>query len=121
LKQKEYKPPHGRGQPQCTRILHQTTSTSPSPNEILFQKLFGSSTCKRITLINTKEGLISRTLTILVQKQFSTPHKAHNLTDGGRGGRKSLEQHNQYYTQQLAQIKKIKIHKIRNKLTPKVL
>jgi hypothetical protein len=100
-----------------TRQLHK----KKIGNEILFQKLFGSSTCTRITLINTKEGLISRTLTILVQKQFSTPHKAHNLTDGGRGGRKSLEQHNQYDTQQLAQIKKIKIHKIRNKLTPKVL
>jgi hypothetical protein len=68
----------------------------------------------QVTLINTKTCLIRRLSTSTAHKQSPTPHKALNLTGGGRGRRDSFEQKNQRSTQQAAQIIKSKTYKIRS-------
>jgi hypothetical protein len=68
----------------------------------------------QVTLINTKTCLIRRLSTSTAHKQSPIPHKALNLTGGGRGGKDSFEQKNQHYTQQAAQIIKSKTYKMRS-------
>jgi hypothetical protein len=53
-------------------------------------------------------------ITVVVQKQFHEPHKALNLTGGGRGKRNSPAQHNQSHLQKIVKTQQIKQHKSSN-------
>jgi hypothetical protein len=70
-------------------------------------------------LIRTSNTKTSLTLSSLIdvdvaQKQSHEPHKALNLTGGGRGKRNSPVQHNQCHLQKLAKTNKTKQHKLSN-------